>query len=163
MITMKKKIIIFALVLTILGVGIANNSRVFAQNTKPNPFSSLVQIISDKFGLNKNDVQSIFDQYTLQLRQNRGQKMIDKQKSRLDQLVQQGKITTAQEQSILDELAALKIKYNSGDLKNMTPSQRKQQFQAMQEEIKSWAKSQGVNLSYILSGFGRWHKPSPTP
>lgn len=88
---MKKKIIIFALVLTILGVGIANNSRVFAQNTKPNPFSSLVQIISDKFGLNKNDVQSIFDQYTLQLRQNRGQKMIDKTKKQVGSISSTGK------------------------------------------------------------------------
>lgn len=111
-------------------------------------------MITQKFGLDQNQVQSVFDQFQKDQKQNRVQKNEDMQKKRLDQLVQQGKITSAQEQAIIDELASLKNKYNSDNLKNETVDQRKSQFQAMQDELKSWAKSQGIDPTYLMPGFG---------
>ncbi|MDO8497679.1 MAG: hypothetical protein Q7S61_04000 [bacterium] len=87
--------------------------------------------------------------------------MQDNENARLDQLVKDGKITTAQKQAIVDELAALKKKYDPSNLKTMTQDERKKQFQAQQDEIKSWAQSQGIDISYLRSGFKRMGKGHP--
>lgn len=176
MIIIKKIVVLSALALVVTVGLVITNSQVLAQNTaKPNPFSSLVQMIADKFHLNKDDVQAVFTQYREQQKQNREQNMQQREQNRLDKLVQDNKITTAQKQAILDELNALKNKYNPENNKNLTPDQRKQQFQDMQNEIKSWAQSQGIDPSYVMGGFGmggmkggrmgfgKWLKPSPSP
>lgn len=130
-------------------------------------------MIAQKFGLNQNQVQSVFDEFHQNQKQNMQQKMQDKQKSRLDQLVKDGKITSVQEQAIIDELAALKNKYSTDNLKNLTIEERKTKFQGMQNELNSWAKSQGIDPTLIMPGFGiggfhrggGWfkHGSKPTP
>jgi competence protein ComGC len=161
---LSKKILVpvFAIVVsgaTLFGV----TQAVHAQGGNAS-YAGLVQAIAQKFGLDKSQVQSVFDQY-------RG----GRQKKRLDQLVQQGKITAAQEQAILDEITKLKNEYNPNSFKNMTSDQRKQAFQNLQNEVKTWAQSQGIDLKYLMPFGGmrfgmRWlhHNnpmttPTPTP
>jgi hypothetical protein len=122
-------------------------------------------LIAQKFNLDQNQVQSVFDQYRTEQKQTMQQRELD----RLNKLVQDKKITDAQKQAILDEQAALKTKYNPANFKSLTADQRKQQFQAEQDEIKTWANSQGIDPSYLMPGFGMhrgrgWIKnPTPTP
>ncbi len=111
-------------------------------------------MIAQKFGLDKNQVQSVFDQYRQQQKTNFQQNLQNRLNSKLDQAVQQGKITSTQKQAILDELATLKNKYNLNSLQTMTPAQRKQALQNAQSDFVSWAKSQGINLSNLKIGFG---------
>jgi hypothetical protein len=42
-------------------------------------------------------------------------------------------------------------------MKDKTPEERRSQMQAMQDELKSWAQSQGIDSSYVMSfgGMGR--------
>ena len=97
------------------------------------------------------------------------QKMQQRINDKLTQAVQAGKITDAQKTDIIAELAKLKSEYNPQSLKNMTSAQRKQTFQAEQNEINTWAKSEGVDPSYLRFGWGmRMHRfgqmtPTPTP
>lgn len=174
---MKNKILLSTLVVILVGGAVVlNTDKVYAE-TNNNPLSKLVQMIAQKFGLDQNQVQSLFDQFQQEQKQNRVQKMKNKEKSRLDQLIQQEKITSIQEQAIIDELAALKSKYNTNNLKSMTLEERKAQFQAMQNELNSWTKSQGIDPTLIMPGFGKggfkrgrgmfehgkWPTPTPTP
>lgn len=172
-----KNILLPVLAVVIIGgTMILNANQVHAQSNN-NPLSKLVQMIAQKFGLDQNQVQSLVDQFQQEQKQNRVQKMKNKEKSRLDQLIQQEKITSIQEQAIIDELAALKSKYNTNNLKSMTLEERKAQFQAMQNELNSWTKSQGIDPTLIMPGFGKggfkrgrgmfehgkWPTPTPTP
>ena len=94
------------------------------------------------------------------------------EKARLDKLVTQGKITGDQENAIIAILA----KYPQDP--NATPEQRETQMTSMQNELKTWAASQKLDLNSILPMFGfgkgrggqrgeergeRMPKPSVTP
>ncbi len=116
--------------------------------------ATLAQAIAQHFGLNQSQVQSVIDQFRSTQQANRKQLMQQRENQYLDQLVSQGKITAAQKQSILDEQAKLRSEYNPQNLRNQTPQQRRQTFQNIQNEVSSWAKSQGIDLSLLKPGLG---------
>lgn len=144
-------------------------------------FQGLIQFIEQKFGLDKNQVQSAVQQYQSQRDATitprptmTQQQMTDREKTRLDKLVASSKITSAQEQSILTELSTV-WSQNMSSTQNETPQQRKSQMQATQNTLKTWAQSQGINPMYVMSfgggmrghgmkgGRGHWGNPSVTP
>lgn len=156
-----KKIVLLLLTVAIMGgVMMFGAGQVYAQtNGSPfskfvNPFTKLVQMISQKFGLDQGQVQSVFDRFHQERKQEMQQNAQQREQDRLNKLVQDEKITEAQKQAILDKLAELRSKYNPDNFKDMTVEQRKQQFQAQQDEIKSWVESQGIDPSYVMPGFG---------
>src|SRR5579871_6549958 len=123
---LSKKIIIPAVIIATVGIVTLGAISFASAQGGTTPLSGLAQAIAQKFNLNQSDVQNTISQY-----------------------VQQGKITSEQEQAILDEQAKLKSEYNMQSLKNMTPAQRQQTVQNMKNEITAWAQSQGIDPSYI--------------
>jgi hypothetical protein len=176
----KQKITIGLTILTLITSALFIAPSAFAQtttaNNKPNFFQGLVTFIEQKFGLNDAQVQAAVSQYKSQVKANitprptqTPAQMQAMEKTRLDKLVSSGKITGDQETAILNELATLNTKYN---LSGLTGTQRKTQTQAMQAELKTWAASQNINLTYVMPfggmggprrGMGGWNKPTATP
>jgi len=161
----------------------------FAQTPTPSQqsggfFQGLIQFIEQKFGLDKTQVQSAVQQYKTQHSASMTprptmtpQQMTTREKSRLDKLVSSGKITSAQEQAILTELATEQSKYMSS-MQSETPAQRKTTMQSMQSNLTTWAQSQNINPMYVLpfggmrggkgmmrgkGGHGNWMHPSGSP
>jgi hypothetical protein len=163
----------------------------FAQSTNGNSspggfFQGLIQFIEQKFGLDKTQVQSAVQQYQAQrkatitprptLTQDQRTTM---EKTRLDKLVSSGKISSDQENSILNELSTLQSKYNLSP--SETRQQRKTDMQSMQSDLKSWAQQNNINPMYVMpfgmgggprgrgmrGGHGNWGNwkttPTPTP
>jgi hypothetical protein len=182
----KQKITVALTILTLITTALFIAPSAFAQsttgNSKPNFFQGLITFIEQKFGLNKDQVTSAVNEYKSQVKtgitprptQTPAQ-MQAMEKTRLDKLVSSGKITADQETAILNELAALKTKYN---LNSLTGTQRRTQMQAMQAELKTWAKSQNINFTYVIpfggmggprGGMGgrdfrgQWTKSAATP
>ena len=118
-----------------------------------NFFSGLIQFIAQKFGLDSTKVQSAVTEYQVQHKTQIQQNMQNREKTRLDALVQQGKITSFQEQAILAELAKLRSEFDPANFRNMTPEERQQQFQKQRDEFTTWAKSQGIDPT-LLRPFG---------
>lgn len=153
------------------GAAIFGTGMVFAQSSN-NPESGLVQAIAQKFNLDQTQVQGVFDQFRSTQKANMTQKMQQMEDQRLTNLVTQGKITNDQKTAIETELAALKAKYLA-NLGSLTPDQRKQAMQNYQNDLKSWASSQGIDQSLLAPkfdlgmgrrGFGKgWHNMSPKP
>ncbi|CAN5126868.1 hypothetical protein BH09PAT1_BH09PAT1_6850 [soil metagenome] len=153
----------------------------FAQTTTPSPtpakvnfFDGLAKYIADTFHLDQNQVKTAVNTYKTQHQVANQQTRDDREKTRLDQLVNDGKITSSQETAIVAELASLKTKYNPANIKDMTAAQRKAQFDAMQSEIQTWAKNNNIDPKYLMQDFGmgmkrgvrradwRSHKPTTT-
>jgi len=159
-----QKILIAFTVIILTGMALIAVPQVYAQTTgigtHMNFFQDFIQFISQKFGLDETKVQSAITEYKQQRKATitprptlTPQQMVDSEKTRLDQLVKDGKITSDQETAIINELSALRAKYNSGSLKDLTPDQRKTRMNTVRDEIISWAKSQGIDSSYVMPGF----------
>lgn len=148
-----KKALIIALIVTLLtGAAVFGLGEVYAQNTANQQLPTLVQMIAQKFGLNQNDVQSVFDQY----RQERQTKMEANFEAKLDQLVKDGKITDAQKLLIIAKHKELLSQRGAdkANFKNMTPTQRKDAIRQERQELQAWANQNGINLQYLFGGTG---------
>src|SRR3989344_1310095 len=93
----KKTILPTMLVLGVIMLGLLSVSYVSAQETGNYP--PIVQKIAEKFGLNESDVQAVFDEE----RDERHAEMQARWKERLDDLVNEGKITSKQKQALIDK------------------------------------------------------------
>lgn len=175
------------LVSTLLFVSPQAHAQGMTNTTHPNFFQGIIDFIAQKFGLDKTQVQSAVNDYRSQQKANTPRPTMSpedvaaREKTRLDQLVKDGKITSSQETAILSELATLRVKYNPDSMRNLSPQDRRTKMQQMRDEIINWAKSQGIDSSYVMSfgpmggmgfgkgmrrGFGDWHQeitPTPTP
>ena len=165
---LSKKILIPVLAAGILGVGVVGVSQVHAA-TNTDPSSSLVDALVKKFNLDKTQVQTVVDEFHNQRKAERQATMKTKVEDRLTQAVKNGKLTEAQKQAILDKLASVKNSFDANAFKNMTPDQKKAAIQKQREELKAWAKSQGIDPVYLMffgmphpGGLRLWLSPSPT-
>ena len=150
---------------TIGGAALLAVTRVSAQSS--NKSAGLVQAIAQKLNVDQSQVQSVVDQFRQDHKTKMQQNMQQREEQHLTKLVQDGKLTDAQKQAILNELASLKTKYNPDNFKNLSGDDRKKQMQAMKDELKSWFQSQGIDQNLIM-GFGKgmimrrgWFKPNP--
>lgn len=178
----KQKLLPIASVVILGSSSFFMTGQAFAANGptgNSNFFPGLIQFIAQKFGLDQATVKTVVTNYSNQQKQTAQQNAQSRHKTRLDALVKSGKISQAQEDAIIIELAALKAKYNPANFKNETAAQRKQNFQNEQNDLKTWATSQGIDFSIITSmmggrpggmgnGFrGHWGgkniSPTPTP
>jgi len=168
-----KKIILPALGIAIAGGMILGTQRIYAQQKSNNSFSGLIQAIAQKFNLDQTAVKSVFEQYQQEKQANRKNQMQQRLSGILDQEVKDGRIKNDQKQAIINELNQIKTKYKDQITKDTTVEQRKQIMQKEQEELKSWASSQGIDLT-LIPGYGRkdmhgggrfknWASPTPTP
>ncbi len=154
----KQKIAIGLLALTLIATVLAIAPSALAQGTsgasKPNFFQGLISFIEQKFGLSQAQVQSAIADYKNQVKPSitprptlTQTQILAQEKTKLDKLVSSGKLTSDQETAILNELSALWTKYN---LNGLTGAQRRTQVLAFQNELRTWANSQNINLGYIM-------------
>jgi hypothetical protein len=151
---MNKKIFLTVAAISIIGIGLLTSTTIFAQDAVngQNPMSSLVAKIADKFGLKKEDVQAVFDTD----RQERQQEMQTKYEEQLSQDVTDKKITEAQKQLIIAKNKELETNRQAKmeSTKNMTDDERKTAMEKERTELESWAKTNGIDLKYLMGGMG---------
>lgn len=124
-------------VTSLLGVGLAS------AQSQTNGQSTLADKIAQKFNLNKDDVQKVFDENRAQHEQERQQKI----KDHLDQAVKDGKLTQDQENKIIAKLQELKTYFDS--LKDKTPEERHEAMKAKHDELLQWAKDNKIPEQYV--------------
>lgn len=147
-----KKLIASAVTAAVIGAG-SMAATTFAATDSPTdgPASSLVQKIADKFKLNKDEVQKVFDEA-------HNEHKVERQKhfsERLDKLVGEGKITAEQKQKILDKFEQMKnerIVIEDGSAKPNF-----EQMKQKKAELQQWAKDNGIDLNLIKPEHGPRH------
>lgn len=148
---MNKKALILFSMLSIITVGLLTSRSVFAQDEagSSNSMSSLVTRIAEKFGLNKDEVQAVFDAD----RQERQEKRQEEFQARLDQDVADGKITEAQKELIIAKRNQLEENRRSGDsLEGLSKEERKSVMEAERKELESWASENNIDPKYLMGG-----------
>ncbi len=125
-----------------LGVGLVS-----AANTTTS--TSLVDKLVAKFNLKKADVQAVFDQDRTE---HQAARMSD-EKTRLDQLVTDGKITADQETKIIAKQAEIKTFMDS--LRDKTQAERQAAMKTQREADQKWATDNKIPMQYLHMGGGR--------
>lgn len=145
--TNNKKIIIPALMLTILlGAGAYGATKVNAEESFSK--TSLVEKIAQKFNLNKDEVQKVFDEERGERQKNRQAEF----EKKLNEAVSKGELTNEKKELILkkrEELLA-KMESNRDKIKDMTKEERKTQFESHRTELEKWATDNGIDLKYLM-------------
>lgn len=151
---MKKALLTAAVLAGTMAGGLATASVVSAAtDTSQSPESSLVDKVANKFGLNKADVQKVFDED----RSARQTERETKAKEALAQAVTDGKLTQAQADKITAKRAEMKTFMES--LRDKTAAERHSAMDAKRDELQQWAKDNGIDESYLRPMGGRGHGP----
>lgn len=138
------------MVVGVAGVSAATNSTAGSSasssptsSAETNPESSLIDKLVAKFGLNKSEVQSVFNQEHTE-REARHQKDLE---SRLSQAVTDGKITEDQKSKILAKQQEMQTFRDS--LKEKTEDERHTAMENKRTELEKWATDNSIPEKYI--------------
>lgn len=148
---MKKKLVYggatAALAVALVAGGGAAAVKAAANDSASGP-TSIITKLAQKFGLKEADVKAVFDEEFAA----RKADMEVKAQERLTKLVTDGKITEAQKQLIVakqQELEAARAT-EMESLKDKTPEERKALMDQKRTELESWAKTNGIDLRYLM-------------
>lgn len=154
---LRKGLIVAAAAVVIGGSGLAvTRAASAATNDNSANKTSLIDKLATKFGLNKDDVQKVFDE-------NHAERKVEhqaKQSERLQKLVDAGTITVDQKAKIEAKITELQTKRDAekSTFKDLTSDERKARMNANKAEIDQWAKDNGIDLTKlqgILTGHTR--------
>lgn len=133
-----------------------------AESTDSNNKTSIVDKIADKFNLNKDEVQQVFDQD----RQAHEAEHKAHLEERLTQAVTDGKITADQKQAILTKIEEMQKQReaNKDKFKSMSAEERKNAMEQKRADLEDWAKQNTIPLEYLLpAGPGHGHGAPAMP
>ncbi|MDQ1283732.1 MAG: hypothetical protein QG620_80 [Patescibacteria group bacterium] len=146
-----KKVIVPALALAVvLGAGVYGISKVSAEENGRR--FSMVEKIAEKFGLNKGEVEKVFEEN----RSEHQAQMKNNFEERLNEAVSKGELTEAQKQLILakkEEMENEREK-NREDHRNLSAEERKNKMEERRSELEKWAKDNGIDVGYLM-GMGK--------
>lgn len=162
---LKSGVLAAAAVATVGAAGLVATQAVSAAtNHSDNPQSSLVDKIATKFGLNKTDVQQVFDEEHAAREAEHEAKVT----ARLQSLVDDGTISADQKTLIEAKLKELKTERESdqSSFKNLTPAERKAKMDEKKTALEQWAKDNNIDITKLKGVFmggpggpGRGHGP----
>lgn len=148
----KKLIPVLAGFLIILGL--AGTSRVSA-GSQDYSFPPIIQKIVDKFGLNKEEVQSLLEES----QKEHQEQMQTRLEEQLSQAVSDGKITEEQKTALLAKHQELQEERQANRVgpQNTTPEEMRSAFEQKKAELETWASENNIDPEILPSlglGFG---------
>lgn len=143
---MNKKLILPIAVLAIAGAALFGTSA-YAQSSQ-NGYGNMTQKLAQKLGIEESKVQAAFDEIKVEHHKNMEQKLNE----RLDQAVEDGKLTQEQKALILAKHAELQQQRESEreQVQNMTPEERKAFMENRREEMAQWAEENGIEFQFYM-------------
>jgi len=134
-------ILITSLALLSIG-GVACVGEINAQTSEEadSEYPLLVERFAQKFDLDQDEIMDFLDE----LKEERIAEAKDRFEERLDELVEDEKITEDQKEAILDKKEELQI--FKEDLEDMTISEAREAMKDIHEELKDWEKKNDISL-----------------
>ena len=167
----KQGLAALAIALAVAGAGIGAVNAASDKSDETNPMSALVQAIADKFNLDKDDVQAVFDDQEETMQAERETQMAEMKEKmeqdfadKLAKAVEDGDLTQDQADLITDKRAELEAAREDNsktmkEMKTMTEEERasqREEMQAQMDDLKTWAEENGISEEYLpmLGGMG---------
>ncbi|HCC83433.1 TPA: hypothetical protein DEP96_01130 [Candidatus Uhrbacteria bacterium] len=145
-----RKAIVTAAIVATLGASVFTAVSTTYAATVPsanaNPINNLVTTIADKFHLNKDEVQAVFDEQRQQIHADLEAKM----SAHLDQAVTNGKLTQAQADAVTAKQAELDTFMKSQ--KDVAPADRQAAMKTEMDSLKTWAKDNSIPAGFVFRG-----------
>ncbi len=135
---MRKKLIVLSAIAAVTATTLGGVGIVSA-HSQLNGSSDLVDKIATTFKLDKNEVQKVFDEDRQAHQAEREQAM----KDRLSQAVSDGTLTQEQADKITAKQTEMRAFRDT--LKDKTDDERKAAMDSKREELKQWAKDNGIS------------------
>lgn len=138
----------------VASLGIASVVGVGTVAAQESSGTSLAEKIATKFSLNKDDVQQVIDEE----HQARHADMQKRAEVRLQEAVDDGKLTSDQKDKILAKMKEMEAsrEVKREEMKNMSKDERHTAMKAEREALEQWAKDNNIPLEYLRLG-GRGH------
>lgn len=149
-----KKMVIAAAALAVMGGTVFTVRQVSAQETTSSgPFTTVVDKLVNRFGLNRDEVVKLFDEAHAEHRHMMESNLND----RLDQAVANGKLTEAQKQLIITKRQELQAEHEThhAEMEGKTPEEFRTMMEAKHAELERWAADNDIDLSYLMIKFGK--------
>ena len=143
----------------ILGVGAASFGTIglahAATSIDTNPEQSIVEKLASKFGLNQDEVQSVFDESRSEREAEHEARIAEE----LAELVSEGKLTEEQVEALKTKSAEIKSEREADkdSMKDKTEDERKSIMESKRTELDQWLSDNGIDEEYgrFLMGGGR--------
>lgn len=127
----------------LLAVGSLGVFPVGAQESISYP--PIVQKLADRFGLNPDEVEEVFEEE----RANHHAQVLQNFEDRLDEAVSEGKITFEQKEAILDKHEEMQAKMSELLNKGLSPYQMHEEMRAHHEELRAWAEEHDIDIPFM--------------
>jgi hypothetical protein len=112
--------------------------------TSQTEFPPLIQKIMGKFGLNKDEVTTVMNEY----REEHHNQVEARFQERLSSLVADGKLTNEQKTQL--EAKHEEMEANHEELRNISGPEKREAMVAYHEEIQTWAEAKGIDIDQIM-------------
>ena len=151
-----KSMLAGGIVTTITAASILGVGAVSAQSSSRD---SIVDKIATKFPINRDELQSVFDEQHDEMEAKHEQR----QATRLQELVDNGTITADQKTALQAKHEEMEAKRETLKDQNVTREEIHTQMETARTEFETWAKDQGIDLKAIRPeggmGIGRHGGP----
>ena len=115
-------------------------------------YPSVIEKIAERFSVSVDEVKEVIDE----ARQERHQEMVNRFEGRLDNLVANNQLTEVQKEALLEKMSEMRQAF--GELKDLSPEEKKAEMQTINEEMKTWAEENDIQLGFLKGfnkGFGK--------
>ena len=142
-------LLLIGIIAIVLGMGVFTAQ---AQTNNCVGYPSFVQKIADKFNLNIDEVKAVFDEDLAAQQKQVKANTESRNEEMLDKLIEGGKITADQKMLILAKRAEIIQKQEA--FRDLPQEERQTAIKSFQEELKAWAKENGIEENLIFFGHG---------
>lgn len=131
----------------ITAIGLATVGYGVSVSADTNDSNSLPSKIAQKFNLNQDEVQKVFDEHKEEIHQEHQQEL----NTKLDEYVSSGKITAEQKTLIQNKLEELHTQResNKDEFENLSKDERKSKMEEKKSELETWAEQNGLDKELL--------------
>lgn len=130
-------------ILTIAFLALGGAAIVNAQSSDSGQYPTIIQRLVEKFNLNSDDVQQVFDE----IREENQVAMQNRMEERIQSV---NNLTDEQKTAISEKTEEMRQSFQ--DLKDLTPEEKKAVMEQNKADLETWAEENGIDSELLTSG-----------